>query len=479
MTALYTNRRLGRLLTAVLSLSCLFSNTLPFLNIDLQVIILTPMRTCLLLISLYCLAVWLIRLFRREFRSSLAGCRMRLAVLGFMGLWSLCGVLWLVFGDCIALANTEVIGIITLFLYALCFFTLTRDQSDVRFCLRLLVLCGVVLALMADVEVVIGSFIEGSAYHYSLEERIALEQTLFPPSTVFTNTNDLSAFLLICLAVVIYRFITAKTKKEYILCSVTALILLSPTPVANSTIFFMAFGLLVVIAFLFILCCRNGTKKQRISKSVGLAAFEGLYMFPLCGAIKFLANKLNTAYFSGKIEEFLATHQTDSSAILDQLINKNTGAMTDTLLNQLSANQAGYGTIHIRWWLIRAGLDFSSQHLFLGCGPAGFRKLMDGNAVYAPQTRNIVDPHNFYIELLAQYGIFFFLAYLGILFSMLAVSVKRMLAEIKAGAPGKGVLVLLLLIAFSCAAIMPSGFIRFTPIWLPFFITVSAFEIKD
>ena len=44
---------------------------------------------------------------------------------------------------------------------------------------------------MADVEVVIGSFIEGSAYHYSLEERIALEQTLFPPSTVFTNTLSL------------------------------------------------------------------------------------------------------------------------------------------------------------------------------------------------------------------------------------------------------------------------------------------------
>lgn len=458
-------RRCRQILIAVLIFFCIFSNIFPFINIDLHVIILTPMRLFLFLISGYCAAIWGIRIVRKTFLESFSGHKLWGTVLIFMAAWSLCGTLWLIFGVPNTLAQTEVIGIITLFLYAFCFFTLIKEKDDFSLCLRTLVWSGLILALMADVEIVIGSFLKSSAYYFTLEERIASGHTLFPPSTVFMNTNDLCAFLLMCLAILLYRFIQVKTVKEYLLCTITAIILLSPTPICNSTIFYIAFAFLILISIVLLLCFRNN------KKGTGLAFFELIYQFPMCTLVKFVAGRMNTLYFSDKINKQLPGNE-------DSLLDANNKILEDSLLSQLAASQAGYGTIHIRYWLIRAGIDFFTQSPWIGCGPGGFRKLIKSNQSYLMQTRNIIDPHNFFIELLCQYGIFFFLAYISILVFMLVLIFKRLIREIRDHTPGRGVLALLLLVAFVFVSILPSGFIRLTPIWLFFFCLVSTLELK-
>ncbi len=478
MKSIFFNRHLHRILASLLIVSCIFGNLFPFLNIDLKLLIITPMRLSGFLVACYCAVVWLIRFVERKDSHIISTYKMRIFVSVFLFLWSVYGVAWLLFGNCVDLATTEVMAIITLFLYAFSFFTLIKESKDVMMCLNLFVGSGVVLAIMADIEVVVGSFLETSAYYYTLEQKIALSQTLFPPSTIFTNTNDLSTFLLMCLAIMGYRFLKASTAKEYIVCGVITFILLSPTPISNSTIFYIAFLLLLIIVLFFALLLHTNVK-IKLKRTIQII-FSGLiYLFPFNYLIKFAGLKLNSMYFSAKIEEYFKTHTIDPNIPFVPPNEQNANALNDSLMSQLAADQAGYGTIHIRSWLIRAGFDFFAQNPLLGCGPAGFRKMMEQNPAYLEQTRSIVDPHNFYIELLSQYGIAFFAAYIGFVIYMFVKSIKQIFHEMRAGMPGRGVLVFLILTAFLFAGIIPSGFIRFIPVWIPFFLCVITSETSE
>lgn len=482
------SRSFNRVLGTILIASCFFSNLFPFLNIDLRVMILTPQRWVPLLISGWCFIDWVRKICRHRLPEELKKRKFEILVFAFFCVWFVCGAVWMVLAQTNELAPAEVMGILTIAMYAFALFSLTEDNQDLHFFLRVCLACGMVMALLADIEIVVGNFVEGTAYHYSLEERMALGRSLFPPSVVFHNTNDFAAFTLTCLALVSFWFINARTKKEYVECVVIALLLLSPIPVINSTIFNLAFLVLLAVTVFFEGICRNHSGMKKLLKCAGSVLFAFVYLLPFSVLARSIGKGLNTAYFTARARAYLQqtstipTEGTGATIPIPEMTNPfvdNDVGMSDTLASQVTAAQAGYGTIHIRMWLIRAGLDFFSQSPLIGFGPGSFRDKMAAHHDYREQTRGIVDPHNFYIELLVQYGGVVFLAYAAIVFYMLIASFKKALAELKAGKAGNSVLTILLLGTFSITALMPSGFIRLTAIWPFFLLAVLAFSRRN
>lgn len=481
-------RNINRILGVILIFFCFFSNLFPFLNIDLKIIILTPQRMVPLLISVWCLVIWGKRLYARQLAAELKKRKFELIVFAFFCVWFICGAVWMVLGEMNELVPAEVMGILSICLYGFCLFTLTENNDDLHFFLKATLVCGMIMAVLADIEIVVGSFVEGARYHYTLQERISLGRSLFPPSVVFHNTNDFAAFTLACLSLVAFRFINARTKKEYAECVVIALLLLSPIPVINSTIFDLAFLVLLAVTLVFAGLCRDHSGVKKLSKCAGTVLFGFVYLLPFSMLMRTIGKGLNTAFFTARARAYLTQTSTsptvgaDPTLPIPELTNpfvENDVGMSDTLTSQITAAQAGYGTIHIRMWLIRAGLRFFSESPIIGFGPGSFRVKMAENHDYREQTRGIVDPHNFYLELLVQYGGVMFLAYAAIVFYMLIAAFKKALGELKAGKAGNGVLTILLLGTFSIAALMPSGFIRLTAMWPFFLFAVLAFSRRN
>lgn len=484
-------RKTNRYLVAALIVSCLFGGLFPFLNIDLRVIILTPVRTALLLVSLYCLILWVLRLWKGQAFAILGTQKMQWTVFAFFVIWSISGIAWLLLGNTNDLAPTEVMGIVVTCIFAFCVFTLVETKEDLFFLLRVCVASGVILALMAMVEVVTGSFVENTKYYYTLEERIALGQTLFSPTTVFYNPNDFAAYILLCIAIVCFWIVQAKNKREFFGSLLIAGILAVPTFLTNSTLFNLTSGLLMILTAISILFTRCGPMRDRIAKSLTIVVLVAFFAFAVSDAIRSVAVHLNKLYFSEKIsvyQESLPTPDSDADTDVStdpsdiavtgpsQMIGTSDVEQPDSLAHQIESAKYGRGTIHTRLWLIRAGWVFFLENPLIGCGPGAYRDEMASHSELLEQTGGIVDPHFFYIELLSQYGVILFVVYVAILLYMVIRLLLDAIRELRTGCPGRGILCLFLLAAFSVAVIMPSTVIRHTALWVFYLLTVSAFS---
>lgn len=470
-------------LTALI-LACIWGNLFPFLNIDLGFMILTPFRSLLILVTICCLLLWSQRFRKKEALTILKKGWLEWCVFGFFGVWFILGAGWIIFGSVGSGAITEVVGILVVCLLAFCCFTLVRNANDVHYLLRLLVLCGVVLALLACVEVVIGSFVPGTRYYFTLAQKIDRKQTLYSPTTVFYNPNDFAAFMLACMSIVCFWVVRAETKKSFWSCVVILVVMATPATLTNSTIFFILAGILVVATVLALLFNHSKSRKKRFAQISGIVVISMLFVLFGVGEIRSAAVRANRSYFTAQIQKYQAQTQRPSAGAPGQdqepvpsLPNLDFSDFEDpdTLGNQMSSYQNNYGTIHIRKWLIIAGLDFFTDSPLIGIGPASFHERMSDSPDYLNQTRWITNPHCFYIELLSQYGLLLFTVYMGIVAYLLIRSGVQTLRELRRHRPSWGLLCLFLMGAFSAVIFMPSSVIRFSAIWIYMILTVCVF----
>lgn len=492
-----TRHRLDYIIGGLLICCCFFGNLFPCLNIDVKLMVLTPLRWMAIVASFYCGVGWLKKLKQRQVLGWCKSHKVKVGVLLFLVAWSISGILWMIFGSYNELAFSEVMGIVTIFMYAFCLFSLIQSEEDIEFYLNIIVLSGIVMSILAHIEIMSGSMVEGTSYYYTLEERIKMGKTLFPPTVVFHNTNDLASFLLLCLTITAYKFLKADTIRGMTRWTLVAIVLLSPVPFINSTIFEIAFIFLLLITILLTICMRGGKRVTRLLKSLGIGIFGIIYFFPLSSVVIKIGNYMNNLYHTYKSKQILVqgningelpkvettdklTESIEGNFELSnqeetpssQTITSNATSDQDTFFSQIAAAQNGYGTIHIRLWHIRAGWDFFLQSPLIGFGPGGFRKKIQENRYYYEAVRGYIDPHNFYVELLVQYGGLLFLGYLLLLVCLFISSFKQTVKEIKNRVAGLGVGALLLIVGFSIAAIIPSSIIKLTPVWIFYLVAV-------
>ena len=101
------------------------------------------------------------------------------------------------------------------------------------------------------------------------------------------------------------------------------------------------------------------------------------------------------------------------------------------------------------------------------------------NSYLRSKTGGIVDPHNFLIELLVQYGLVFFVPFIV----LCAVVLVRAFRLVRKGEtlPKRRTASLTVLLMVTCAfvSIMPSSLIRLSPVWVFFLLSIANIEIIE
>lgn len=120
-------------------------------------------------------------------------------------------------------------------------------------------------------------------------------------------------------------------------------------------------------------------------------------------------------------------------------------------------------SIAIRLNMVRNGFQFLARTRGIGVGVGNFEAWIERGAQY--DTENILNPHNWWIELAAEYGIFVTLGYLAVYVSLLAVA-WRGWKQVKGRDRWIPEALSLALAIFPLLAISPSSLLDYWPHWL-------------
>jgi len=124
------------------------------------------------------------------------------------------------------------------------------------------------------------------------------------------------------------------------------------------------------------------------------------------------------------------------------------------------------GSISVRLNLIRNGLSFLRSKAGFGVGAGNFEYYMSNFAIY--DTKGIINSHNWWLEILVNYGIFVFIGYmifyLSIIRKLRKIYYEKLSRNEKIICEG----LMVSLIGFSLVSLSPSSIMAFRPQWLLF-----------
>jgi teichuronic acid biosynthesis protein TuaE len=129
-------------------------------------------------------------------------------------------------------------------------------------------------------------------------------------------------------------------------------------------------------------------------------------------------------------------------------------------------------SIGIRINLIRNGISYLTSTWGFGVGAGNFETWMQTRAEFA--TKHIINSHNWFLEVLVNFGIFIFLGYVAFYIGMVYLIYKVLHTNWENQKMRMiGVAVLGAMIAFVFASMSPSSLIAFRPHWLIFAFGLS------
>jgi teichuronic acid biosynthesis protein TuaE len=298
-----------------------------------------------------------------------------------------------------------------------------RNLNTLKWLYLLWLLIFVVLIPIGLWEVVTGNHLVVSGL--SEEER---SWVMFAPTTVFTNQNDYAAFIALTIPMILVWI------RYY------------------SKLYIRILGVLVLIGSLSLLIMTT-------SRSCYLAVFAGLafwFIFLLQVKKKLITLVTVTTIcillllaFPDWIQDTFSLVQAEISS-LDSVVSA-----TDD-----------YGSNVVRKNLIKNALHFTAQSAGFGVGAGNAEYYMERYGIYP--TGHITNVHNWWAEILANYGIFIFAGYVVLYISIflnlwraykgINVQTEKMICEA----------LLVGLISFFIASVSSSSIIAFPPQWIFF-----------
>jgi len=297
---------------------------------------------------------------------------------------------------------------------------------------------SIIWLVFLGVTLLIGIFETISGDHLSVSRyfQVELEYFKYTPTAVFYNPNDFATFLSLSAPFLLSFFFFSKKilYRLIFLVSFFALlyVLISTGSRANFIAIFLEIVFFVIVFFTF----QTNRKEIYILITVSLMA---LLLFP-----KKLAEKVN-------------------------FVIRN----IQSVLSQLTAESHSMGE---RLNLARNGLLFLLSTWGFGVGAGNVEVWMKTRAQY--NTGNKINIHNWFLEVLVNYGIFIFVGYLILLVSMF-YKVYSQLRTHRDDHKMKvlGVAILGSLIGFLFASLSPSSIMAFRPHWMIYALGLSYINI--
>jgi teichuronic acid biosynthesis protein TuaE len=249
---------------------------------------------------------------------------------------------------------------------------------------------------------------------------------LFAPTTVFTNQNDYAAFIVLTLPMLIsfIRYYPKSIARVFgIILFITGLWLLIETISRSCYIAFFLGMTFWVIFFL------------RLKKKIKLLAFTAS-----TSVIVLVAFPIQTRYFLDKVET--------------QVVS-----LPSTLFPNEAIESEGF-----RMRLIKNALYFSALSAGFGVGAGNVEYYMENFKIYP--VHDLTNVHNWWVEILANYGMFIFAGYLIFYFSLFC-SLWRVYKKVHNRTEKMLCEALLVgLVSFVMASISSSSIIAFRPQWI-------------
>ena len=367
--------------------------------------------------------LWLlftINLFLCQGRLKLSHIRVKI-YLQYLGLWmgyAFISLLW-------ATSKTDAIrNIIFLFMgVSIIFFIVNylRELNQLRYFYYLWLLVFGLLIPVGVWEVSTGNHLNVSGLSEELRMRF-----LFAPTTVFTTQNDYAAYIVLTLPLVL-MWIRYCPK-----------------------LFSRALGVLVFIAGLWLLLLT-------FSRSCYIAVLTGIlfwFVFLLRWKKKIKALALTAlicvllvVLFPAKTRDILTKVEIQAAS-----------------LNPIILSNEGIGSLYVRLNLIKNALYFTAKSAGFGVGAGNVEHYMENFKIYP--VAELINVHNWWVEILANYGVFFFTGYLIFYFTLfynlwraynkVDNRTEKMLCEA----------LLVGLVSFFVATISSSSIIAFKPQWM-------------
>lgn len=281
--------------------------------------------------------------------------------------------------------------------------------------LRLIIGVFIVFSIIGIWEVITGNHLANSNYY-------GTGRSL--PSVVFANTNNFSSFLTLVFPFLLALFRYKKNKLHKILSIVGMAAVIFLLIASGSRGNLLAVGVQILFLFLFLMNIKNKFK------------------FILLGVIILPIILIN---FSENVTQIIQ--------------------MFNSILNSISS---GRGSGFIRLNLILNGLYFLYNSFGFGVGAGNIEFYMRNNAIF--ETFGIENMHNWWFEIITNYGIIIFMLYL-----MFFIRIFFKIYMIRKTENNKifSEAILLSLVGFIFASISPSTFIAFRPQWIIIGIAIA------
>lgn len=281
---------------------------------------------------------------------------------------------------------------------------------------------------------------------------------MFRPTGIFLNQNDYATFLSFSIPFVISFF----RKENKILIRflgmeiVTGAVYLIVITGSRANILAV---LLELILFLFIL-----KFKQKIRLIFELVVCMLILLIFLSVPIKGIFSQTVREISSIVNMTNVITHEEsgndhEEAKLTNEEIVKNV---------ELTAN---IDSMNARLNLIRNGISFLLSKSVFGVGAGNFEYYMKNYGLY--YTKEFVNPHNWWLEILVNYGIIIFIGYIIFYFSLIFKLGKIYFRKISSKQKRISEGFLVSLVGFSFASLGPSSIIAFKPHWLLFAFALS------
>ena len=280
--------------------------------------------------------------------------------------------------------------------------------------IRLIFGVQLALILLGLAEIATGWHMPVSAFHDPASALAKLENRHLATGLMY-NANDFSA-LITCLCAVLPDKSIGKGK--YLsLAGVVFINLVNDANICNISLFLLA---------AFYLFCWRSLSGRPMNKRI--IAFSSLLLFAAL------------VIFSGRIRNMVFR----------------------VFSEQIGNAQKGTGSLFSRLEIYKDTILAWGRHALLGMGPASFTPYFTAH----PSRAGIVNPHGLPLEILFQYGILIFSAFMGLLASLF-IRAKRAYDSLKSGAL-KHILLMNMAFAvlFLINSFVPSSFLGYTYPWM-------------
>jgi len=341
--------------------------------------------------------------------------------LAFFCFWLGCAVLSLIWS---ASKEAALKNIIFLFMGVSVIFFSTyyfHEKKDLQILYNLWLYVFGFLIIIGFWEHLTGQHLPVSGYYNEMRTYI-----MFRPTGVFHNPNDYGTFLALSIpfGFGIVRYGRKKYIRFYGLCSALGAFYLIVATGSRANIIAVLFELVFILLFLL-----NFKRKIKAIIAMGV-----------CIILLFI-------FFPGPVQEFFSQ-------------------ITEKLNSIASQAELKTGSVGVRINLVRNGLLFLYSTVGFGVGAGNSEYYMANFAQY--NTAGILNPHNWWLEILVNYGIFIFIGYvifyMGIIRNLWKIYRIKQIREEKMICEA----LLVSMVGFFFSSISSSSIMAFKPQWLLF-----------